>query len=120
MVDTKKLTEDILLAAPDLGARLFRNNTGVARHQGRNGSVQVVRYGVGPTGGGGSDLIGWKSVVITPDMVGQRVAIFAAPEIKNTGDRLRENQDKWLRWVRDAGGISGVVGSVEDAIALLK
>jgi hypothetical protein len=42
--------------------RLFRNNNGVAKM--KDGSV--VRYGLG---NGTSDLIGWESVVITPDMV---------------------------------------------------
>jgi len=32
---------------------------------------------------GGSDSIGWTSVVVTPDMVGKRVAIFTAHELKS-------------------------------------
>lgn len=57
-----------------------------------------------------SDLIGWRSIVITPDMVGQRVAIFASHEIKEPGWTLRPGdkrghaQARWIALVNEAGG----------------
>lgn len=107
MTETHKLTEEILLAASDLGARLFRNNTGVARYQ--NGKhTTIVRYGVGPVGGGGSDLIGWTSD-----------GIFLAIEIKVGKDRQTKQQKMWESWVLAGGGRAGVARSVEDAIAII-
>ena len=70
----------------DLGleptVRLFRNNVGVLRDaQGR-----PVRFGLHP---GSGDLIGWRSVRITPDMVGRLLAVLASVEVKTaTGVEL--------------------------------
>ena len=44
--------------------QLFRNNVGVVQLE--NGGM--IRYGVG--GPGGSDFIGYKTLIITPSMVG--------------------------------------------------
>jgi len=75
-----------------------------------------VRYGLQP---GSSDLIGWRTITITPEMVGQRVAVFASIEVKSTTGRIRQEQQQWLDAVQAAGGIAGVARSVEDAQRLL-
>ena len=106
-MSTKKLTEDIILAASEHGARLFRNNSGVATYK-RNGKVTRVRYGVGPVGGGGGDLIGY-------DNSGR----FLSIEVKVGRDKQSEAQKKWERWVNMGGGRAGVARSVEDAIAII-
>ena len=92
--------------------RLFRNNVGALEDK----TGRVVRYGLCK---GSSDLIGWQSVEITPDMVGQRVAVFVALEVKDRG-RLTAEQAVFLRAVEQAGGIAGEVRSVEDAKAALR
>ena len=94
--------------------RLLRNNVG-ALPDPRTG--RLVSFGVG--GPGGSDLIGWRSLVITPDMVGQRVAVFAAVEVKSTTGRLKPAQAQWLATVQRAGGLAGMARSVEDARGIL-
>ena len=76
-----------------------------------------MRYGLQP---GSSDLIGWRTITITPQMVGQRVAVFASIEVKSTTGRVRQEQQQWLDAVQAAGGIAGVARSVEDAEALLQ
>jgi hypothetical protein len=92
--------------------RLWRNNTGVLPdRQGR-----PVRFGLCP---GSSDLIGLRSVTVTPDMVGQRLAVFAAVEVKAPKGRLTEQQAHFLGFVEQMGGLSGVARSVEDAAAIL-
>ncbi len=68
------------------------------------------QFGVG--GEGGSDLIGWKSTVITPEMVGQRVAIFVACEVKKPGGRPSPEQLNFISQVTAAGGIGIVADSV--------
>jgi len=88
--------------------RLFRNNTGVL--QDKRGTH--VRFGLCP---GSSDLIGWKSVVITPDMVGKRVAVFTAIETKTAKGAVRINQHLFIKAVREAGGKAGVARTMEDA-----
>jgi hypothetical protein len=90
---------------------LYRNNCGVL--QDRRGVP--VRYGLQP---GSSDLIGWRTVTITPEMVGQQVAVFTSIEVKTPTGRVKPEQQQWLDAVQAAGGIAGVARSVEDAQAL--
>jgi hypothetical protein len=52
-------------------------------------------------------------------MVGQQVAVFTSVEVKTATGRLRPEQRVWLDAVQSAGGIAGVVRSVDDARALL-
>lgn len=93
--------------------RLFRNNSGAL--QNKDGTW--VKYGLAV---GSSDLIGLKSVVVTADMVGSRVAVFVALEGKSATGRTTEEQDAFLAMVRKAGGIAGVFRSLDDAQGILK
>lgn len=68
---------------------------------------------------GFSDTFGLVKVKITPEMVGQTVGIFVAPEVKSSTGRLSEKQQNFLRAVNDNGGRAGVVRSVEDAERLV-
>lgn len=99
-----KVSDDLALYATGAGGRLFRNNTGVCRHD--DGSF--VRYGVG--GNGGSDLIGFTRMTVTPEMVGRTVAVFTAVEVKSPGEKPTKDQGKFLSMVNDKGGI-GVWGT---------
>ena len=92
--------------------RLFRNNTGTLYdRQGR-----PVTFGLAK---GSADLIGWTTRTITPDMVGQTVAVFTSLEVKTATGRVSTEQRQWLDAVQAAGGVAGVVRSVEDAQTLL-
>lgn len=105
---TAQLTEDIIMAASERGHLLVRNNSGVARFK-RNGKPYVVRYGVGPVGGGGGDLIG-----LTKD------GIFLSIEVKFGKDRVTEKQKLWITWVTMRNGRAGVARSVDDAIKIME
>ena len=87
--------------------RLFRNNVGQC--QATDG--RVVRFGLCE---GSSDLIGFTSVEITPEMVGQRLAVFTAVEVKTPRGRITDAQQKFIDLVNEAGGRAGVARSVED------
>lgn len=84
------------------GVKVFRNNVGGLKDQ--NG--RFVQFGLHP---GSADLIGWKSITITPDMVGQRVAVFVSLECKTETGRVKPEQINWLQQVNAAGGIAAVV-----------
>ena len=90
--------------------RLFRNNTGTLPDP-RTG--RPIQFGLAR---GSADLIGWRTVVVTPDMVGRRIAVFTSIEVKTTIGRLTPAQQNWLGVVRGAGGIAGVARSVADAM----
>lgn len=119
----------ILVEATAAGWRLFRNNVGQA-WQGRVGTAyksttpkgieevvelvgaRRVQYGLAK---GSSDLIGWQTVRVTPDMVGMRLAVFAAVEVKSKSYKtLSKEQRTWLAAVKKAGGIAHLVRELDD------
>ena len=89
--------------------RLFRNNTGTLPDP-RTG--RPVQFGLAR---GSADLIGLRTVTITPEMVGQQVAVFTSIEVKTPTGRATPEQKNWLHMVRRAGGIAGIARSVQDA-----
>jgi hypothetical protein len=104
-------------------ARLFRNNNGsgwqgpgftlkpgqVYRAEGGERVItrpQHIEFGLMP---GSGDGIGWESMVITPEMVGRRVAVFLSVETKAGRGRATKDQLNWRQQVHDAGGIAIIV-----------
>ena len=108
----QQIQQHIRLACSTGDTRLFRNNTGTLKDQ--NG--RPVQFGLCK---GSADLIGWKRVTVTPDMVGQQVAVFLSIEVKTPTGRVSPEQRQWLGAVQAAGGIAGVARSVDDALDLL-
>lgn len=70
-----------------------------------------VRMGLFP---GSGDLIGWRTVTITADMVGKPIAQFLSIEIKTKTGRVRPDQQNWLDQITTAGGHAIVARSVSD------
>jgi hypothetical protein len=94
-------------------ARLFRNQVGSLPDP-RTG--RLVTFGLAR---GSADLIGWRTVVVTPEMVGTRLAVFTSIEVKTPTGRIRPEQQAWIGAVHGAGGIAGVARSVEDAVRIV-
>jgi len=111
-VTEQQIQQHIRLTCSTGSTRLFRNNTGTLRDQ----HGRPVSFGLAK---GSADLIGWRTVTVTPEMVGQQVAVFTSIEVKTATGRLRPEQQQWLDAVQDAGGIAGVARSVSDAERLL-
>ena len=93
--------------------RLFRNQVGSLPDP-RTG--RLVTFGLAR---GSADLIGWRTVTITPDMVGSRLAVFTSIEVKTPTGRVRPDQAAWMGAVQAAGGIAGIARSVPDALQLV-
>lgn len=116
--------------ATTLGARLFRQNTGMAW-------VGEIRHGpglfkLGPHDilirnarpfhagvSGMSDLGGWSPQTILPEMVGSTVAIYSQVEVKERG-RPTAEQTAWVDAVNAAGGRAGFAYSEADVIRILR
>lgn len=107
-------------------SRLFRINTGrgwtgnkIVKN--KNGSITIYDPRPFSTGtpNGFSDSVGWLTVTITPELVGQELAIFLAIEVKTPTGRVSKDQQNFLDRVEEAGGIAGVARSAEDALELL-
>ena len=112
MASEQQIQQQIRIACSNGATRLFRNNTGTLRDQ----HGRPVQFGLCK---GSGDLIGYRTVEITPDMVGQRLAVFCSIEVKSATGRIRPEQRQWLDAVQAAGGIAGVARSVEDALRIM-
>jgi hypothetical protein len=97
----------VMLEGSTDDSRLWRNNVG--RFELKDGRWIQTGLCVGS-----ADTIGFHSVAVTPEMVGQRVAIFTAIETKSKGEKPDAHQKRFLDLVRDAGGIQGVAYQVRD------
>jgi hypothetical protein len=107
----QRIQQEIRLALSRGPVRLYRNNTGTLRDQ----HGRPVTFGLAV---GSADLIGWTTRTITPDMVGQQLAVFTSIEVKTPTGRVKPEQQQWLDAVQAAGGIAGVARSVEDALRI--
>ena len=104
----------IMLGLSTPGVRLFRNNCGALK----DAEGRLIRYGVANPGG--SDLIGWRSITVTPDMIGQKLAIFVAIEVKGERTRVTDHQRNFIGRVKADGGLAGVARTVDDALGIIK
>lgn len=104
----------IMLACGRGMTRLWRNNCGSLPDP-KTGVW--IKFGVGNPGG--SDLIGFHSLRVTERHVGMKLAVFVGLEVKQASGRIRKEQQWFIDMVKAAGGIAGVVRSVEEAESLL-
>jgi hypothetical protein len=100
----------IMLALSPLNCTTWKNVRGLFYTLDKNRKVRA-----GLQADGSSDLIGFKRVKITQDMVGQTVAIFLAVEVKTATGVVKPEQQRFVDAVRQQGGIAGVARSPEDA-----
>lgn len=107
-------------------ASLFRNNVGTAwtgeTSRLKDGSVLIRNPRILHAGlcVGSSDLIGWRTVTITQEMVGQPVAVFSAVEVKGARGKATDQQVHFINTVIHAGGFAGIARNAEDAKSILR
>lgn len=109
MSETTILQRIRLVVSSIPGLRLFRQNVGMLKDE----RGRMVRFGLHP---GSADLIGWRTVKITPDMVGKSLAVFTSVEVKTQTGKVRPDQENWQKQVTDAGGLAVVARSPEQAV----
>ena len=95
------------IAGSAWGLRLFRNQVGT--YQLKDG-----RYITSGLCVGSSDLIGYRTVIITNRMVGFRFAQFVAVEVKGPRGTVRQEQRQFLDVVEKAGGLAVLARSLDD------
>ena len=123
MKETNRL-RSIMLGLSTPGVRLFRQNVGtgwtgdITRL--KDGSILIKNPRPLQAGlcKGSSDLIGWRSITVTQEMVGRKVALFLAVEVKGDRGRATPEQRNFIDRVRLDGGLAGVARTVEDALAI--
>lgn len=85
----------IMLAMSKKGYLIWRNQVGLFKTlDGRTVNIGIK---------GSSDLMAIKPTVITPEMVGQTLAVFVAVEVKTATGRQSEPQKKWQKAVEKLG-----------------
>lgn len=111
MASESRVQSLVRLEGPRFDVKLWRNNVGVLTDK----DGRPVRYGLANDSKElnkvlkSSDLIGWRTVTVTPDMVGRKVAIFVARECKPEGWRFTGTdrelaQQNWIALVNQDGG----------------
>lgn len=111
-----RVQSQVRLAAPGHGMRLWRNNVGALLDK----RDVPVRYGLANDTPAlnkrlkSGDLIGWRRLLILPEMVGSVVAQFTSLECKHaawkySGDEHEQAQQRWAALVATEGGFARFV-----------
>lgn len=130
MTNETNIMRTIMLALGRLRTlKLFRNNTGTA-WQGTRVTIKgvpshyIILKDARPIHAGlcegSSDLIGWTEIIVTDAMIGKKICMFTALEVKSPHGRISEAQRNFLEAVKGAGGIAGIVTSDEEAARLVQ
>jgi hypothetical protein len=109
----QQIQQAIRLALGRGDTRLWRNNTGTLMDK----HGRPVQFGLCK---GSADLIGLRTITITPEHLGQRLAVFAAVEVKSATGRATPEQLAFIDVVQQMGGFAGVARSVDDAVRILQ
>jgi len=128
----KEVMNPLLLRASKAGHRWFRQNVGlgwVGKSE-RFSHAATVRVNPGDVviraarplhAGlcvGSGDIIGLTRRVVTPAMIGSTVGLFTSAEIKNGRTGTTKEQHAFREMVQEAGGIAGIIRTVEEGEAL--
>ena len=122
MKPESEVSQEIQIESPHYNCILMRNNSGALEDK----EGRTVRFGLGNISKQqneklkSSDLIGFTKVLITPEMVGQSVAIFTAIEVKREDwnpekklDKREKAQLAFITWVKNQGGVAAFCNSVD-------
>ena len=93
--------------------RLWRNSVGFARTE----TGSLLHFGLCK---GSSDLIGITEVEITPEMVGRKLGVFTAIEVKDKGKKPTKEQKNFIEFIKSKGGLAGVARSNKDVEKIVK
>lgn len=108
--------------------KIFRNNTGMGwtgetRSIVGNPTDKLIKNARPLHAGlceGSSDLIGWTTITVTPEMVGRKFAVFTAIEVKSDTGRATQAQRNFLDQVAQGGGIALLCKSPEAAVTVIQ
>ncbi len=121
----KNIQTQIMFALSKLNVRIFRNNVGQAwagkSYATKDGKRVIenaypVKFGLCV---GSSDLIGWKTMTVTPEMVGTKIAVFCAVEVKTATGRASKEQKNFIDKLTNDGGFAGIARDADEAAAVV-
>jgi len=124
------ISKEIMLALSKKGVKIFRNNVGncwagaskkftsrqTVNVQAGDVLIQNARILHAGLCVGSSDLIGWKTITVTPDMVGSKIAVFVGCEVKNQSGRATKEQIAFINVLNESGGRGFIARNPEEAL----
>lgn len=66
------------------------------------------------------DTLAVVAVTVTADMVGQRIPVAVAPEMKTAAGKQREQQKKWQAAFESRGGVYRLIRSAGELVELIE
>lgn len=125
-ISENTIRDGLLLKASRIGVVLFRNHvgTGVMGKIAKfiAGNYCIIKNPRRTTFGlcvGSSDLVGWATVTVTPEMIGKTIAVFTAVETKSKYGKPSAEQVDFIDQVNKCGGYAGVAKLPESIISIL-
>ena len=104
----KNLINEYLSNLPE-NMRMFRTNSGMgwAGKSVKKGEMVIIKnpFPLHCMPEGWPDITGWETVEITPDMIGQKIAVFSVVEVKTGRLKLSDEQNKFKDLIQRMGGI---------------
>lgn len=93
--------------------RLFRINSAMAwagKVVKKTGKFIILNdpYPIHSAPEGWPDLCGWETIEITPEMIGQKIAVFVGEEVKATG-KLSKEQNRFRDIILKMGGAFRII-----------
>lgn len=123
-----EIYQKILLETPKHGVTLWRNNCGAFK----DSTGRWLRFGLANISKKASkffrssDGIGFTEIIITPEMIGKKIAVFTAIETKestwNPNKKLDERevaQKNYIDYVLMRGGFAGFANSVDSFLKII-
>lgn len=121
MISESEVQQLIQMEAARRNCLLMRNNSGAFK----DNTGRLIRFGLDNTSASrnkvikSSDLIGIRTVIVTPEMVGQTIGIFTAIEVKKEGWTRPTNEREFAQmhfidFILQRGGVAGFASSIED------
>ena len=104
----------VMMKASQLGLRLLRNNRGMFKTL---DGKRMVRAGLEAEGA--SDLVGIKTITVTQEMVGKKIGVFLAVEVKKPSwekpsTETEREQQNFIDQIVSRGGIAFFINNHED------
>lgn len=109
-VKETNISHNIMIDQAKRGVVLFKNVRGLFLSLDEKRKVKA-----GLLIPGASDLVGYKSVIITPDMVGKRIAILTTIEVKTQKGKAFDEQKYFIGKMKEAGALAGFARTEEQA-----
>ena len=104
----------VMMKASQLGLRLLRNNRGMFRTM---DGKRTVRAGL--EADGASDLIGVRTITVTPEMVGKKIGVLMVVEVKKPSwtkptTETEKEQENFINQMVQRGAIGFFINNAED------